>query len=228
MSVPIQGGGEYCIDATEVTNVQYETFVAVAGTSGQITACTGNTTFTPSASCSTGDYDPQFRPHHPVTCVDWCDAYAYCAWAGKRLCGGIGGATLATTDFDDTTKSEWFNACSKGGSRQFPYGNTYIGDWCWGLDIASSHTTSVSNVTTCQGGYTGLFHLSGNAWEWENSCSSDQCTIRGGGWLQYDVPGSSGFTLRCNSAAAGASNPSPPLANRMSVDRGRGFRCCAD
>lgn len=80
--------GTYCVDSTEVTGRQYLEFLAAkAGdTSGQPVDCSWNTTFEPAA-----DIDPN---EYPVAFVDWCDALAYCTWAGKRLCGKIGGGPL--------------------------------------------------------------------------------------------------------------------------------------
>jgi hypothetical protein len=41
----------------------------------------------------------------PITNVDWCDAYAYCAGIGKRLCGKIGGGTLDQGGLDDVIET---------------------------------------------------------------------------------------------------------------------------
>jgi hypothetical protein len=79
--------GSYCIDETEVTNGQYQIFInAGVDTNTQNAECSWNTNFKPNCggANTTG-------PNQPVTCIDWCDAYAFCKWAGKRLCGKIGG-----------------------------------------------------------------------------------------------------------------------------------------
>jgi len=52
-----------------------------------------------------------------ATCLDVCDAFAFCKWAGKHLCG-----YPASVEFLDDEKnvepfltSEWFYACTNGG-----------------------------------------------------------------------------------------------------------------
>jgi len=111
----------FCIDATEVIERDYGAFLTAkkGDTSGQHPACAANTSFQPEPTLF-----PKV-PTGPVRGVDWCDAHAYCAWAGKRLCGKIGGGTVPKLALDDPEVSQWYRACSKAGTRAFPYGNTY-------------------------------------------------------------------------------------------------------
>lgn len=213
VEVPTQSGGHYCMDATEVTNAQYATFLAAknAGTdtSGQRAACSSNATYVPSDLWPATGLD-----NHPVAFVDWCDADAYCKWANKRLCGAIGGGP---EPFVGGTESEWFNACSAGGTKDFPYGPTYDGTACNGPNYGASAPIAVGSATGCEGAYAGLFDLSGNVAEWEDSCNgetggSDECRVRGGFYGTYDL-------LMCGSLSHG---------QRMASDAVTGFRCCDD
>src|SRR5262245_12465852 len=109
----------FCIDSTEVTNAQYERFydaVENGTTPDQPAPCSWNDSFAPNATGvnETGD--------HPVRGVDWCDAYAFCAWAGKRLCGSPAGGAATYDSPANEDESEWFAACSENGMKAFPYG----------------------------------------------------------------------------------------------------------
>jgi hypothetical protein len=215
---PVLGGGAYCIDKTEVTYAQYELFWTNNPTpSGQIAACQWNMNYTPDANW------PNSNKQHPVTNVDWCDAYAYCTYAGKHLCGKIGGGANLYTDYVDTTKSEWFNACSALGTNNYPYSDTYDPNACNGLDYTGSGTVAVQNtaqqpLTTppCQGGIPDLWQMSGNVREWEDSCDNatgpnDACRTRGGSYLSI------ASELLCNA-------PASETRDSSAVDIG--FRCC--
>jgi formylglycine-generating enzyme required for sulfatase activity len=199
--------GSYCIDSTEVSNSQYAEFLD-AGFSSSATvppACVDAGAYAPSAGW------PSPYPHQPVANVSWCQAYAFCAWAGKRLCGGIGGGALPERDFANPSASQWFNACSAGGTLAYPYGNTFDVAVCGG-----ERTTNVENVgapAQCIGGYPGLYNMSGNVWEWTDSCNSTSCYTMGGAYdgTQTDLActGNRSWTT-----TAGAPNI--------------GFRCCSN
>lgn len=110
----------YCVDVTEVTNAQYAAFLSASvATTGQDEACAWNMTYTPSKNWPATGMD-----EYPVVSVDWCDAFAFCKWAGKHMCGKIGGGeSHLSFGYDDAAESEWFNACSAGGTSAYANGN---------------------------------------------------------------------------------------------------------
>ena len=182
---------DYCIDSTEVTQGQYQTWLDTKpSTSGQISACSGNTSFAPSKN-----WTPASSPNYPVVGVDWCDAYAYCFGVGKRLCGKIGGGSNDTGDFANSSKSQWYAACTSNGaytSTGYPYGSTHKATYCNGPDANMGATVAVGTMLQCQStvsGYAGVYDLSGNVFEWEDSCvgmsgSPNGCHVRGGAFDQ--------------------------------------------
>jgi formylglycine-generating enzyme len=174
--------GTFCIDATEVTRGQYDAFVAdKVDTASQIAECAANTTFLPTENYPA----PAGTENLPVDHVDWCDAAAYCTWAGKRLCGRIDGGPSADLFKADASKDQWFAACTGGGARAYPYGNAYDAGACQigGTILGYTNPTEVGDRTTCEGGYPGLFDMIGNVGEWVDICpAADACYARGGEW----------------------------------------------
>ena len=132
--------GPFWIDTHEVTNAQYQAFVAATGHS-------------PAAF---QDDDELNRPDQPVTGVNWADASAYCAWAGKRLPG----------------EKEWEKAARGADGRLYPWGNT-LGT----ADAIISGTAPVSVLASARDmSPYGVHGLAGNVSEWV----SDTSVARGG------------------------------------------------
>ncbi|MEZ4223582.1 MAG: SUMF1/EgtB/PvdO family nonheme iron enzyme [Polyangiaceae bacterium] len=215
--VPLSAGltKPFCIDRTEVTNTEYEAFLSPSpDPSSQPANCSWNTDFTP----SNGWPPAAGTAGYPVAFVDWCDATAYCAHVGKRLCGRIGGGAVPFSSPADPAISEWFNACSGGGSLAYPYGDTYSGNACNGTDFGANGPTTAGSTPGCEGAPKGLFDMSGNLFEWEDSCSDNlgansNCRIRGGAY------NNNAANLRCDIDAT---------ATRDSATVTIGFRCCTD
>lgn len=219
-------GGDYCVDYIEVTYADYNAFwISNPSLLSQASFCSWNTTFTPSNGWPPDlvTTDPGYNGGYPVNWVNWCQAYAYCAQQGKRLCGKIGGGSNDTADSAKAMKSEWYNACSANAVNTYPYGSTFSATACNGSagpgapweELNSSGTLFTAD-DTCQGGAAGLYQMSGDVAEWEDSCNgssgaTDTCLLRGGSFT------SSAAGLTCATAVATA---------RSYQGADSGFRCC--
>ena len=216
------------VDTNEVTRKEYQAFLAEVmkggtdklrdGDPAVPNACFGNP-LTPDVQCvaqatTAGVYcveggTPGSCDQHPVVCVDWCDAFAYCQAQGKRLCGKIGGSlndNLPLADFDKPGVSEWMNACTVGGRWPFATDtDTYtsagagtIGQDCNAKDTGMNKPRPVGAQPNCRHqspGY-GSRDLLGNVREWESSCAmpattsgaglTDKCHARGASYRSED------------------------------------------
>jgi sulfatase modifying factor 1 len=214
--VPLPEGGSFCIDTTEVTLAQYNAFLtATAGDmSAQPASCAWNTSYSPPSGCMDGGWQDDF----PVACVNWCDAYAYCAWAGKNLCGGVNNVLPATWAQAQTS---W--ACSTGGENLYPYGNTFEDGVCQEIAVGDTPQLQgpvpVASKTGCHAvdaPFSEVFDLVGNVDEWL-ACDPTQgdCAVQFGSW-STPWPAE---TANCSTAALGSPDAASPAV---------GLRCCSD
>ncbi len=215
-----------CIDSTEVTREQYETFMAASPTTPkQDGPCAWNTTY----AADKGYIINNTKPTDPIRGIDWCDARDYCAWAGKRLCGKIGGGSLTYSGYlADRKQSEWFMACSQGGLRDYPYGtgvdDTYKQGYCnIGYPDAGQHAqTPAGSLPNCTVPEAGVYDMIGNVMEFIDACettadaSADRCISNGGVWRFGDYA-TCGFNASTTDKSRGGQN-----------DWSVGFRCCAN
>ncbi|MGE0550483.1 MAG: formylglycine-generating enzyme family protein [Kofleriaceae bacterium] len=237
MALASEASVPFCIDVTEVDRASYDAFASAPPVISNRPANCVNDIISSALAL-------EARPHQPVVGVDWCDAWAYCAAAGKRLCGRIGGGTFADLETDplDPTQSEWHHVCTRAGRTAFPYGDTYVEGACstWAIPGQFGEQMSTSDVGSradCQGGIAGVYDLSGNVWEWVEECGPartlpDGTVARGcrarGGSVVVDEPPASAFdqTLwRCDVDSRILLDTWLPANLQWPTI---GFRCCAD
>jgi len=149
----------FCMNRTEVTTAAYAACVKA----GKCTpADTGR-------SCNAGVAG---RERHPINCVDWNQADAYCKAQGLRL----------------PTEEEWEYAARGTDGRLFPWGNAAPSDQlCWdgkGNDQGEGNRRSTCPVGAYPKGRSpfGLDDMSGNVWEWTSTPDGGARVHRGGCW----------------------------------------------
>jgi hypothetical protein len=220
----MSAGLDFKIDATEVTAAQYLTFVKSyeAAPFAQRDVCGWNKSVEPNVAppndagiapnqeCDSYDLEAEalVHPNAPVRCIDWCDAATYCTWAGGHMCQGDEGKPYPP---------EWKTACGSAAATTFPYGDMYNPHQC--VDSPAMKPLDVHSKPLCQGGFPGLFDMSGNVGEWlDCGCEYDDpdpvktnAFVGGGSYLE------SGTALACNPTRTA------PL---ISFNTDVGARCC--
>jgi serine/threonine protein kinase len=167
---------------------------------------------------------------HPINCVDWHQAKAYCAAQGKRL------PTEAEWELaargKDARPYPWgfappaadrLNACGSECSRMLTEQREKAGKGPWpamyGDDDKASSTSPVGRYPA-GASPAGVLDLAGNVWEWTESpycpygkddCGDSRRVLRGGGW----------DTTESQDVRATRRFPSAPTARGRSI----GFRC---
>jgi formylglycine-generating enzyme required for sulfatase activity len=91
------------------------------------------------------------HPKQPVCGVSWFDARTYCRWRGKRL----------------ATEAEMEKAARATDGRRFAWGNTFDRKKLnlRGREDGYRWTAPVDSLPAGKSAY-GIYHLSGNVWEW--------------------------------------------------------------
>lgn len=135
----------YEIDCYEVTNAQYWEFLDYIKKTDDHSKCY-------KGEPSGKDHTPRFWeneyynvPDYPVARVDWYDAYAYAAWAGKRL----------------PTEAEWEKAARGMDGRNFPWGNEWDPTRC----NLSGEPKPIGSVGSGKSIY-GCYDMAGGVYEW--------------------------------------------------------------
>jgi formylglycine-generating enzyme len=175
---PADKGGTYQIDAYETTEGEYQRFLEDVHASlvpKQGEDCWWNEAFDQAKECAyiDGIHDICMKTGTdrlltPVTCVDQCDAQAYCTWAGKRLCTDAEPSKTLPAPW----ASEVYDACSNAGANPDP-------------NPGENASGCLACEAVCEDATTGVFNLAGGFAEWTSKCTPagtfPDCTVIGGG-----------------------------------------------
>ncbi|MBI4566315.1 MAG: SUMF1/EgtB/PvdO family nonheme iron enzyme [Planctomycetes bacterium] len=173
---------EFLIDQYEVTNEQYAAFLDWMRRTNDHSKCDPaegkNKNHTP-YYWNDPRYEDLKDPKKPVVGVDYYDAHAYAAWAGKRL----------------PTEREWEKAARGPEGRTYPWGN----DWRhsedrlnWGDGRGSSDSYErTAPVGSFPEGISPMrcFDMAGNVWEWTSDLFDRGHTrvVKGGSFLVKEL-----------------------------------------
>lgn len=190
--------GSGCIEGTEVTNAEAVAYLAEHGNECQGHPCIyidepGSRIAEQGANYT---IDAGYE-QHPVVQITWHGAAALCESIGRSLC----------------EDEAWVAACGGPAGSAYPYGGSYDAEACNGMDAELGGTVEVASSPACEGGYSGLFDMSGNVYEWTAACAEGPCLIRGG---SYDKPSA-------DMACDGSHTMDGPSGHREDL----GLRCCS-
>ena len=145
----------YQIEATEVSIAEFEQFVQEGWNQDSNWTSKGLEWRLQNPNGASQKNRAAGRPqNHPVVAVTWFEADAYCRWKGGML----------------PTEAQWERAaCSENG--RFPWGDDEQIEAAWYSGGKYGHlqavlTKAVDDAPAEQRNEFGLFHTTGNVWEW--------------------------------------------------------------
>jgi formylglycine-generating enzyme len=186
----MQRVGRFEIDRTEVSIAQFQRY---AEATGVVTAAErdGGNTFEAGWEQRKGwnwrtPFGKPAQPNEPAVHINYNEAAAYCAWAGKRLPTDADWGEAAYTE----RRAQPSDGFISGKTYRYPTGDSPTGANCLGdcgsvktvANAVSSRGRGHAEVGTTQRGVNGLYDMGGNAWEWVNSGSGSEKRTRGGSW----------------------------------------------
>jgi formylglycine-generating enzyme required for sulfatase activity len=212
-----------------VTVGQFKAFVKEAGYQTEAEKGGGANRLFPDSSwqtdAQTNWQNPGFEQtdEHPVVCVSWNDAVAFCGWLGKK----------EGRSYSLPTEAEWEYACRAGTTTPYFNGDDVeklaeVGNvpdatatrkfqnWPWTIAAEDGYVFTAP-VGKFQANGFGLYDMHGNVWEWcqdwygaeyyrsanrkdpQGPLNGDSRLHRGGSWL-YDA-------RRCRAAHRQACTP---------------------
>ncbi len=177
--------GAFSIDKTEVTVAAY----ARCHSAGQCSSTGLGLPF------FDGQDQPEFvefcnwqkagRDNHPINCLNWNQALAFCKWAGKRL----------------PSEAEWEKAARGTDGRKYPWGNAAYGSGGRVANVADETAKRRYPQWTTTAGYddgfvgtadvgmfpagaspSGALDMIGNVFEWTADSFELGRAVRGGSW----------------------------------------------
>ncbi len=156
---------------TEVTLGQYRACVRAG-------ACKAGT-FKKKSDYKYCNWGHSGRERHPMNCVNWHGATAFCKWSGGRL----------------PTENEWYAEASNGAKRKYPWGSETA--TCVRAVMDDKRTVGSAGIQTDGCGedrtwavcsisagnsVSGLCDMSGNVLEWTSTAIGAAQVLCGGGW----------------------------------------------
>ncbi|MBN2393996.1 MAG: SUMF1/EgtB/PvdO family nonheme iron enzyme [Anaerolineae bacterium] len=137
----------YEIGKYPVTNAQYLEFVQATG-------------HLPPTHWINGQIPPD-KEDHPVVCVNFADAQAYCHWLSRKI----------HHPYRLPSEEEWEKA-ARGAfpdDRRYPWGSSWHQGYCNTCEDGCTETTSVTAFESTNESPFGVMDMAGNVWEWTSS-----------------------------------------------------------
>ncbi len=145
------------------------------------------------------------KQDHPVTCVSWHDARAFCAWASRAT-----GEKVQLPSEAEWEKAARGPSTGSGAGRIYPWGDQLPTDKLCNFGWKVGDTTAVDSYPAGASPY-GVLDMAGNVWEWtstkwvdsyrnykpdDNPDGDSSRTLRGGSFDLDDVSVRCAFRFR--------------------------------